>query len=149
MWIIELCFVSVNFLSIYLHGFCYQNLFIISRLLSLSWSYKDFDFIHHCIGYKMGNELHALQMNCNEMSMQFMPFECVMKWLFLYWVWNGYVIRLNVVYFYKNFGFLFFILLGMKWVVLAWQKNDLGMKCVMKFMPFEWIGICTLCSLTR
>ena len=60
--------------------FVIKILFIISRLLILSWSYKVFDFIHHCFGYEMDSEwivmngyvIHALWMGmkrvCNEMS---------------------------------------------------------------------------------
>ena len=43
--------------------FVIKILFIISRLLFLSWSYKFFDFIHHCFEYEMGSEWV-----CNEMN---------------------------------------------------------------------------------
>ena len=98
---------------------------------------------------------------------KFMPFEwneyvihelwtCNEMAFFFFWYWvckcYGYVIKQNVVYFYKYF-FFFFFCIGYEMGNLSMTEKEFGYemcnKCVMKFMPFEWIGICTLCSLTR
>ena len=67
-------------------------------------------------------------MNCNEMGMQFMPFECVMKQLFLYWV------------LLKGF-FFFFLSIGYEMGYPNMIKKGFGYEmckeCVIKFIPSE------------
>ena len=56
------------------------------------------------------------------------------------------------VFFYEDFGF-FFLGIGYEMGSLSMTEKGFGYEmcneCVMKFILFEGIGICTLCSLTR